>query len=42
MPTRDLEIGGPRSPKLNAFMRERGRVSFIMGPLGSGKTIGVV
>ena len=42
MPTRDLEIGAPRFPKLNAFMRERGRVSFIMGPLGSGKTIGVV
>lgn len=38
-PTTRLELGAPKYPVLNAFMRSRARCSFIMGPLGSGKTI---
>lgn len=34
-----MNIGAPRYPVLNGFMRARNRVDFIMGPLGSGKTV---
>lgn len=37
-----MKIGAPRYPTLNAFMRCRVRVSFIMGPLGSGKTYAAI
>ncbi len=36
-----LNIGAPRYPVLNAFMACRDRISMIMGPLGSGKTVTV-
>lgn len=36
------ELGAPSYPVLNAFMGCRERVSVIIGPLGSGKTYGVV
>ena len=38
-PAARVEVGAPKYPVLNAFMRSRARCSFIMGPLGSGKTI---
>ncbi len=38
----ELEIGAPRYPVLNAFMRSRARASVIIGPLASGKTYGAV
>jgi hypothetical protein len=37
-----MMIGAPRYPVLNSFMACRERVSFIQGPLGSGKTYGLV
>lgn len=33
-----ITVGTPSSPVLDAFRLDRSRVSFIMGPLGSGKT----
>ena len=38
-PSARVELGAPKHKVLNAFMRSRTRCSFIMGPLGSGKTI---
>ncbi len=38
----EFTLGAPDSPVLEAFMADRGRVSFIMGPLGSGKTYGAI
>jgi len=35
-------LGAPTAPVLERFMGCRARNSYIMGPLGSGKTIGVV
>ncbi|MFP8878539.1 MAG: TerL [Myxococcota bacterium] len=34
-----ITLGAPDYPVLNAWLRSRARCSFIMGPLGSGKTI---
>ena len=41
-PRTELNIGAPNAPVLDAFMADRARVSFIMGPLGSGKTYGCI
>ena len=38
----EISLGAPDFPVLNAFMGCRKRNSFIMGPLGSGKTYGAV
>lgn len=38
----ELAIGAPDYPILNAYMRSRARVTSIIGPLGSGKTVGSV
>lgn len=38
----EVAIGAPHFPVLNAFMRSRASFHAIMGPLGSGKTIGAV
>lgn len=38
----EFHVGAPRYPVLNAFIRSRADVSFIRGPLGSGKTTGAV
>ena len=38
----EISLGAPDFPVLNAFMGCRERNSFIMGPLGSGKTYGAV
>lgn len=38
----EFRLGAPRYPVLNAFMRSRADVSFIRGPLGSGKTTGSI
>lgn len=38
----EFRLGAPLYPVLNAFMRCRADVSFIRGPLGSGKTTGSV
>lgn len=37
-----VSIGAPDYPVLNALMRSRARVSVVIGPLGSGKTVAVV
>lgn len=37
-----LRVGTPSYPVLDAFRRDRSRVSVIRGPLGSGKTYGSV
>lgn len=37
-----MTIGTRGSPVLQAYMASRAEVSFIMGPLGSGKTIGTL
>jgi len=38
----EIKLGAPLYPVLDAFMACRSRCSFIMGPLGSGKTIAAV
>lgn len=38
----EINVGAPLYPVLNAFIRSRADVSWIRGPLGSGKTTGAV
>lgn len=38
----EIRIGAPNMPVLNAFISDRSRQSYIMGPLGSGKTYGTI
>jgi len=38
----EVRVGTPGYPVLDAYRRDRSRVSIIMGPLGSGKTFGTL
>lgn len=41
-PRVEFVLGAPNAPVLEDFMRSRMRNTFIMGPLGSGKTYGTI